>query len=473
MTCHAPVSSTKPRRIINILMLVLYNVSIMASLRNLPLVAEYGLSAVFYFAIVGLFFLLPCALVAAELATGWPKDGGVYIWVREGLGDRWGFLAIWMQWIHNVAWFPVILSFVATTFAYVAFPELANNKLYILLTILLSFWGMTYLNYKGIRTSSWFSGIGVIAGTIIPGIFIISLGISWVTGGHPIQTELSMRTIIPDLSGLNNIAFLAGLFLAFAGLEVSAGYAAEVKNPQKNFPRAIIMAALITFFLFMLGSLAIAFVIPKSDISLVGGLMEAYQKFLEYYQLTWILPILGILLVIGAIAETNSWIMGPVIGLHATSVHGNLPPFFQKLNRHGMPTNLLLFQAIIVTIVSFVFLLMPTVSGSFWMLSALSAQMYLIMYILMFIAAIRLRYTKPHVPRPYYIPIKHKGIWMVASMGIIASLFAIIIGFIPPSVLKIKNEGFYIFFLLIGLAIMMAIPLGIQANKKESWVTKK
>ncbi|MEK7340245.1 MAG: amino acid permease, partial [Verrucomicrobiota bacterium] len=150
-------SSDKPRRVLSVFVLAMLNVSIMASLRNLPLVAEFGLSAIFFFFIVALFFLIPCALISAELATGWPKSGGVYIWVREALGDRWGFFAIWMQWIHNVAWYPVILSFVAGTLAYLISPNLSENKFFILSVILLGFWGMTFFNYFGIKTSSWFS----------------------------------------------------------------------------------------------------------------------------------------------------------------------------------------------------------------------------------------------------------------------------------------------------------------------------
>ena len=75
----------KPRRVISFFVLVMLNVAIMASLRSLPLVASYGLSAIVFFFIVALFFLVPSALVSAELATGWPKTGGVYIWVKEGL----------------------------------------------------------------------------------------------------------------------------------------------------------------------------------------------------------------------------------------------------------------------------------------------------------------------------------------------------------------------------------------------------
>lgn len=453
-------------------MLAMLNVSIMASLRNLPLVAEFGLSAIVFFAIVALFFLIPCALVSAELATGWPKSGGVYIWTREALGDRWGFFAIWMQWVHNVAWYPVIMSFIAAILAQVFSPDLAQNKVYILAIILIGYWGMTLLNYLGIKTSGWFSTIGVIIGTILPGILIIALGIIWIASGNPIQTPLTAKAILPDFTQLGNLVFLAGLFLAFAGLEVSSCYAGNVQNPQKNFPKAILLSAVIVFSLFLLGSLAIAVVIPKSEISLISGLMEAFQIFFSFYNLQWLLPILGILLIVGAIAEVNSWIIGPVKGLHETSVHGNLPPFFQNLNKHGTPTHLLLLQAVIVSLTACIFLFMPTVNSGFWILTALSAQSYLTMYIVMFIAALKLKYSKPHVPRPYRVPFHYKGMWLFCSMGILSSLFAIALGFIPPTQFETGSLLFYVLFLAIGLGIMCAIPLIIHAYRKPHWTPK-
>jgi len=464
------IDRSKPRRVLSIFVLAMLNVSVMASLRNLPLVSEYGLSAVFYFAVVALFFLVPCALVSAELATGWPKTGGIYIWVREALGDRWGFLAVWVQWAHNLSWYPVILAFVATTIAYIIDPALAENKKFVLGVILASFWGMTLLNYLGIKTSSWFSTIGVIVGTILPGVFIILLGIAYVAGGQPLQISFTAQAVIPHPGQLSNLVFLAGMFLAFAGLEVTAVHAADVINPQKNYPRSITLAAVITLAIFMLGSLSIAVVIPKEQISLVSGLMEAFKAFFAHYGLEWVLPVMGVLLIIGAVAEVNSWIIGPVKGLYATSIHGNLPPVFQNLNKHGMPTHLLLFQAIIVSIASLVFLRMPSLSASYWILSALSAQSYLVMYILMFISAIKLRYSKPHVPRAYRVPYQKKGIWLASSMGILASLFAIFIGFVPPAQLQTGNLFFYELFLIAGLFIMCVIPLIIYQFRKPHWM---
>ncbi len=328
----------------------------------------------------------------------------------------------------------MILSFVATTVAYIVDPELGSNKYYVIAVVLVSFWGMTLLNYLGIKTSSWFSTLGVIIGTILPGIFIITLGISWVVSGHPPQTSLEPSAILPKANSLNSFVFLAGMFLAFSGLEVTAAHAGNVINPQKNYPRSILLAAFITFVIFMLGSLSIAVVIPNTEISLVAGVIEAFHRFFMAYNIAWILPIMAGLLIIGAIAEVNAWIIGPVKGLYATSTHGNLPPLFQKLNKKGVPVNLLLFQAIIVTLSAFVFLNMPTVSASFWILTALSAQSYLVMYILMFVSGIKLRYSKPNVPRAYRVPYKLPGMWVTAGLGILSSAFAIFMrSFLRPS----------------------------------------
>ncbi len=463
------LTSQSPRRVLSVGSLALLNISIMLSLRSLPIVAQLGFSSLFFFLIVGAFFLIPCALVSAELATGWPKSGGIYIWVREAFGDRFGFFSIWMQWVHNVAWYPVILSFVAVTFAHMVHPPLAENRFYILSVILVCFWGMTFLNYAGIKISVGSSSMGVVLGTIIPGIFIISLGLIWIFSGHPMALDAKAQHFFPDLHAMDSWVFLAGLFLAFAGLEVSSSLAGEAKNPQKNYPRAICLAAFVTFIILSLGALAIGWVLPTKDISLVAGLIEALERFLPAFHLSFLLPILGGLIILGALAEVNSWMISPIKGLYATSVHGNLPPFFQNLNAHGTPTHLLFFQAIIVSVPSIVFLFMPSTSSAFWMLTVLSAQSYLIMYIIMFAAAIYLRYTKPHVPRVYKIPFPHKGIWVVSLMGIVACLFAIVLGFVPPPHLDIGSPIFYKLFLILGLFVMCAIPLFIYQCKKPSW----
>lgn len=441
------------------------NLSVMVSLRNLPIVADYGFGAPFLYFLVALIFLFPAAFVSAELATGWSSAGGIYIWVKEAFGPWWGFFAVWMQWVHNVTWFPAILSFSATALAQLFFPELAQHKGYLIGTILTGFWVFTFFNYFGLKTSSWFSTVGVIAGTVVPGFLLIALGLSWIGMGYPIQIEFSTGALIPSLGNIQNIVFLTGLFLAFGGLEVSAAHAREVHNPQKSFPRAILIAALLSLALYVLGALAIAIMIPKDQISLVAGLMDAFQLFLDRFSLGWLFIPLGLMVIFGAVGELNAWVIGPVRALHATSKHGDLPPILQKLNKHGMPANLLFFQGIIVSFATLAFLFMPSASSAFWILSAMSAQLYLLMYILMFLSAIKLRYSHPHVERPYRIPYKKPGIWLVGTIGALSSFSAFCISFIPPAQLQVGNLFAYEGFMVGGIVLMCIIPYLIYKNR--------
>ena len=128
-------------------------------------------------------------------------------------------------------------------------------------------------------------------------------------------------------------------------------------------------------------------------------------------------------------------------------------------NKKNVPVNILIFQAIIVTIVAFIFTVMPNLSSAYWILTALSTQLYLIMYIFMFAAAIKLRYSLPTVARAYKIPHPHKGIWLVSCLGIMSSLFGIFLVFIPPSQIEIGSPFIYELFLIFGLIVMCGIPL--------------
>ena len=458
-----------PSRTLNIFFLAMINVAAICSIKNWPLTAEYGFSSLFYFIVSSLLFFIPVSLVSAELTTGWPERGGVYVWVREAFGHRMGFLAVWLLWIENVVWYPTILSFIAGTVAFSFNPALANNTLYMFCVIFGAFWSATLVNLLGMKMSGWISTLGVILGTIIPGIVIITLGIIWMLAGKPLHITFGWEHFFPDLSNPTQLALLAGVLLGFAGMEMSAVHAREVKNPQKNFPRAILLSALIIIALSVLGTLAIAIVIPQKEINLVSGGMEAIAFFLRSYGLNWAVPLVALMVTIGALGAMSTWTAGPSKGLLAAAQDGDFPPILHKVNKHNMPVGILIFQGIIVSILGIVFLLMPNVNSSFWILLALTSQLYLLMYILMFAAAIVLRYKKPDVPRAYKIPGGNFGMWMIAGIGLFTSLLAIVIGFFPPEQLETGSLLFYELFLILGMGIFCAAPFIILLFKKPSW----
>ena len=313
-------------RSLNIFLLAMINVSAICSIKNWPLTAEYGFSSLFYFLFAGLFFFIPVSLVSAELATGWPKRGGVYIWVREAFGHRIGFLSAWLVWIENVVWYPTILSFIGGSIAFSINPDLANHAGYMFVVILISFWSVTCLNLLGMKTSGWVSSLGVILGTLIPGVAIIAMGASWIIQGNPSYVSFTWNSFVPNLSTPSQLSLLAGVLLGFAGMEMSAVHAREVTNPQRNYPRAILLSAVIIIGLSVLGTLAIAIVIPQNEINLVAGSMAAIDTFLKTYNLGLLTPLIALLVALGALGTVSTWAAGPSKGLLAAALDGDFPP---------------------------------------------------------------------------------------------------------------------------------------------------
>ncbi len=457
------------KHLLTVFALAMINVSLIASLRGLPLMAEYGLSLIFFLLVGILIFLIPSSLVSAELATGWPKKGGVYIWVREAFGERWGFIAIWLQWVQNLVFYPTALAATAAVLAYLFHPDWADSKIFTLAVIIIVYWGATLINFRGMKTLSLLTTIGTITGILIPGALIVILALVWLALGYPSQITFDAKGLIPDFSNIKNIVFFSGVMLFFAGMEVSSVHAQEVKNPQKDYPKAIFLSVIIIIAIFVLGSLAVAVIVPQDQISLTAGIMETFSIIFTTFKMKWAIAALALLAAPGMIAQISTWIAGPSKGLLVTAENGDLPPFFQKVNKNGVQTHILIIQGIVVTILASIFLFMPSVSSSFWILTALTAQLYLTMYLLLFATAIKLRYSRADVPRAYRVPGGNFGMWLVAGIGILGALCAILLGFFPPSQLDTGGLFFYESFLIIGMIITIFAPIIIFALRKPSW----
>jgi diguanylate cyclase (GGDEF)-like protein len=122
---------------------------------------------------------------------------------------------------------------------------LADNRYYMLAVVLTVYWAGTFANFLGMRISGLLSLVCVISGTIIPGILIIALGMMWLAAGSDIAITLSFAKLVPDLSNIHNVVFLAGAVLMFAGMEVSAAYSHDVRDARRTYPRAILLSAVV------------------------------------------------------------------------------------------------------------------------------------------------------------------------------------------------------------------------------------
>ena len=457
------------RRSISLFVLTMMNLAAILSLKTWPFAAGFGLGSVLVILLVILGFMVPVAFISAELATAWPQTGGVYIWVKEAFGHKIGFLAVWLLWIESVVWYPTILTFIAGALGYVVGVDLSNNPWFTAISINVIYWGMTLFNLRGIKESGIFTSYSVIIGTLIPGAVIILLGFGWYLSGNPIEIPMNLQNAVPDVTSLASLAIIAGLVESYSGIEMNAIHANDVQNPQKNFPVAILVTLIILTIFSTLGTLSVAMVLPPNSISFTSGGIETVAYIFQKYRLSYLTPFVGIFIAVGALASLSTWIIGPSRGLLMAAKYGDLPPFLHKTNKKGMPLGMLVLQGILVSVMSTLFIILPSVSHSFWILEAMVAQLYIIMYILMFAAAIRLRYAQPQVHRPFKVPGGSVGFWLTNIVGFVVFIFILVIGFIPPSELGGVDLRVYELIQIFGVLFLVVAPFIITLFKKPSW----
>ena len=455
--------------------LAIMNVTAVVSLRGLPAEAEYGLSSAFYYLFAAIVFLIPTSLVAAELAAMFSnKEGGVFRWVGEAYGKRYGFLAIFLQWIESTIWYPTVLTFGAVSIAYIGMNNvhdaaLASNKVFTLVTVLVIYWLATFISLKGLGWVSKISKIGAPVGTIIPAGLLILFGIIYLaTGGHN-NMDMS-QGFFPDLSNFNNLVLASSIFLFYAGMEMSGIHVMDVKEPaSKNYPKAIFIGAIIIVVIFILGTFALGLIIPAKEINLTQSLLVGFDNYLAYLHIHWASPIIAIALMFGVLAGVLTWVAGPSKGIFAVGKAGYLPPFFQKTNKNGVQKNILLIQGCVVTLLALLFVVMPSVQSFYQILSQLTVLLYLIMYMLMFSAAIVLRYKMKGTPRPFRLGKKNGLMWFLGCLGFCGALLAFVLSFVPPSQISTGSNTVWFSVLIIGCVVVVGAPFVIYSMRKPSW----
>ncbi len=455
--------------------LVIMNIVAVVSLRGLPAEAEYGVSSAFYYILAALVFLIPVSLVAAELAAMFPyQQGGMFRWIGEAFGDKPGFLGIWLQWIESTIWYPTVLTFGAVSLAFIGMDHvfdahLAANKYYTIVVVLAIYWLATIISLKGMGWVGKVSKIGGMVGTIIPvALIVVCAAIYLISGG---QSQMNWHgNFIPDFTNFDNIVLAVSIFLFYAGMEMSGVHVREIKNPTVNYPKAVVIGAIATVAIFILGTFALGVIIPAKDINLVQSLLVGFDNYFSVLHVKWLAPIIAIALAFGVLAGVLTWVAGPSKGVFAVGQAGYLPKFFQKTKKNGVQKNILYVQGAIVTVLAFLMVLMPSVQSFYQILSQLTCILYLIAYLLMFAAAIRLRYNMKGAPRPFRLGKNGNGVmWLISGVGFIGSLTAFIFSFFPPNQISMGSNAIWFTVLIAGTVIFVALPFIILKFKKPSW----
>jgi glutamate:GABA antiporter len=444
--------------------IVFLTVSSVASLRSAPTMAVYGFACIFLYIVPAIVFLLPTSLVSAELASGW--SGGVYRWVSEGVSPKAGLFAIWNQFAMTIFYYPALLAYVASTFAYVIDPKLAANGTYTALMIIGVYWVGVFISSRGMKAVASLASGGLWIGTLIPGTLLVVLCIVFLGQGNSSAAPMDATHLLPAWAGLASLVLIVNNFLAYMGMEMNAVHVNELREPAKEYPRAMFVSIPMVLAIFILPALAISWIVPSQTLSLTAGVMQAFDSVFAHFGAQWLTPVMAIALICASLGGFFAWLAGPSKGLLLIGRdEGYLPPYFQQLNENGIQQHILVAQGWVVSLIALLYAFIPNVSTSYWILSVITTQTYLIVYLLMFVAALRLRRTQPDHPRGYRAP----ALTTLCVVGLVASVCAFLIGFVPPSQFAWGGAGYVAIVASGVLVIGILVPLTLLHFRRPSW----
>ena len=436
-------------------------------LGSAPALAVFGLPSVVLYVVPAIVFLVPAALVSAELASGW--QGGVYDWVSEGISPAMGFGAVWCQFAQTTFYYPAVLAYIASTLSYVFAPGLAHSGLYTTVVIIVLFWASVLFAARGVIAADRLASWGILIGTLIPGLLLVVLAGLYLLQGNHSAAPLNTHHLLPPWHGLTSIVLIVNGFFTYAGVEVNAVHVDDLQNPAREFPRAILVAVILILLVFIPPTLAISIAVPSQHISLTAGVMQAFRSLLDHFSLSFLEPVIAIGLVLASVSGLLDWLGGPSTGLvRIGRERGYLPRYFQHVNANGVQVRILATQGTVITVIGLLYAVVPTVSRAYWIFAALATEVYLIMYVLMFVAAGNLRRRQPEHQRGYRAP----ALIVICGVGVLASVAACIVGLLPPSQLGHANTPVYVLAMLAGVLLVGVLPPTLLYRlRRPSWQT--
>jgi amino acid transporter len=341
------------------------------------------------------------AMSYAELGSCYHDAGGGYLWVKEGL-PRWnGFLSGWMSWFaHAVACSLYALGFGAYfehvfTELGIAIPHwafLSPQKLLAAGAALL----FGYINFRGASETGKIGNLVTIAKIIILLIFI-GFGLELILRKGDWMTTFS--PFMPH--GWGGVFKAMGLtFIAFQGFEVIAQSSEEIKNPKKNIPRAVFLSLIIVVPIYLLVAItAIGSVNPgnmtpwdylasQKEIALVGVAKGFFVGG-------------GIMILVGGLISTMSALNATIYSssrvAFAMGRDRNFPTFFSKVHSKNFTPHWGIAGALVIVILMALSLPIEDVASA-------ADIMFLLLFLQVNMAMIKLRKKRPDLDRGYFVP---------------------------------------------------------------------
>ena len=407
---------------------VAMNIVAVVGLRWIARSARLGAPSVTLWVLAGATFFVPLAITVSRLAQRYPEQGGIYVWARRAFGPVHGFVCGWCVWVNNMFYFPSLLLFAAANLP-LAFgagdaAALAENRVYSVGFVLVVLWGLVALNVVGFTRGKHLQNVGSYA-TFIPAALLIAFGtIAFVRFGS--ATSFAPVELWPRDDVLSTVSLWSAMCFGFSGFEISSLVGQEVKDPERTIPRGILIAGFVVMAIYIAGSTSVLVALPPDALVERSGISDAVELVSARLGPVGFGAVTALLLVIGSIGGTSSWIAGAARVPFAAGVDHVLPRSFAALHpTYRTPHVSLLVQGIVTTVIFLVSVFLTvggttTIQEAYDILVNLTILIYFVPYLYLFAAFIKL--LSPG-----------RGATAAAAVGFSATFVSLALLFVPPA----------------------------------------
>ena len=390
-------------------------------------VAAIGNSQYFWWMILLITFMLPYGLISSELGTTYEGDGGMYDWVSKAFGNKWGGRVSWYYWINFPLWmaclalmFPNVISLLTGTEMGLV-PSLLIELAFVWIIVLISF--------NSICDSAW-----ILNGAAAIKILIaVTLGILGIYGAvtHGVANEYTLSSMLPKFD-LNSLSYISVILFNCLGFEVVCTFAGDMENPKKQIPQSIIAGGLVIAAIYIFMAFGIGVAIPSDQISTSTGLVASVQILTGSTRGVIVIAVaIGFLLTL--FGNMISWSLGVNNVAAYSAENGDMPGVFKiRSKKTNMPIGSAVMNGLVASLVLIIAPFMPN-EDLFWSFFALNLVMFLLSYLPVFPAFIKLRKTDADTERPFKVPGSPLFLKILASLPMILIVIALIFTAIPLS----------------------------------------
>lgn len=379
-------TATIPRTL-GLIDLVLLGTVAIVNVNTVPPVALFGRFTLVMWVVAALAFFVPEAIAVLALSRRYPGEGGVYLWARRHFGEFHGFLSGWCYWTNNLLYVPVLLVYLAGVAAFAGGEQTAGlvDDKWFVGTIAFGWLAViTAANVRGMGVGKWINNVGGVGSAVTVLLVVAAAGVARWQGQA--MTPAPIEGTLADMaSGLGVMCF------AFIGIELASTMADEIRRPERDVPRAIVITGIIALGSYLLVTDALLALVPSGELGAIQGVMQAIHSGAATIGAGWLVAPIAVVMALSIGGAASAWFAGPARVPFVAGLDHALPAALGRVHpRWGSPHIALITCAVISAGLTALSLAGSTVAEAYQVLLRASIVINLIPFVYTFLALLTL-----------------------------------------------------------------------------------